>query len=289
MPVPAIAAIRRYVFGFVNSHDFGVCRELMSEDYRLHMGDSELVGRELAYIPAVQHQIGQFPDMGLTVHSVITDGRYVALHFSEHGRTPEGLVAAWPGVSIYEFDGAHLVQCWVEQDHHSRRCQLAEGTPIPLPPSSTAPFSGHVGTSDLHTDAIAREWLGNIAQWPPRGVQPDPGPHASPAVQLDCVEVVPNVVVATTQRFAFHATIWGNYSGSMPDMHTANGVRVPLHVSAVASVRDHQIEIDYMATNRVVLMRRLKNVMASGQPATRTADVGARADKAVAQNVTSSH
>ena len=80
----AVDAIRRYVFGFVNSHDFSVCK-LMSEDYLLHMGDSEVVGREAAYIPAVQHQIDQFPDMGMTVHDVITDGEHVVLHFSEHG------------------------------------------------------------------------------------------------------------------------------------------------------------------------------------------------------------
>ena len=126
MSLTAVDAIRRYVFGFVNSHDFSVCRELMSDDYTLHMGDSEVVGREAAYIPAVQHQIDQFPDMGMTVHDVITDGDHVVLHFSEHGRTRDGLVAAWPGVSIYRFDGTHLVECWVEQDHYSRRMQLAE-------------------------------------------------------------------------------------------------------------------------------------------------------------------
>ena len=34
MSPSALDAIRRYVFGFVNSHDFSVCRELMSDDYR---------------------------------------------------------------------------------------------------------------------------------------------------------------------------------------------------------------------------------------------------------------
>jgi hypothetical protein len=196
---------------------------------------------------------------------------------------PEGLVAAWPGVSIYEFDRAHLAQCWVEQDHYSRRQQLAERTPIALLPSATAPFSGHAVAPNPHTDALARQWLGNIDHWPPQGVQPDPGPHARPAVELDRVEVIPNVVVAATHRFAFHATVWGNYRGSMPGTQTASGVRVPLHVSAIASARGDGVEIDYLATNRIALMRRLKNVITTAPAASKTPDGDVTPNHAVSQ------
>jgi hypothetical protein len=263
MSLSAVDAIRRYVFGFVNSHDFSVCRELMSDDYLLHMGDSEVVGREAAYIPAVQHQIDQFPDMGMTVHDVITDGDHAVLHFSEHGRTRDGLVAAWPGVSIYRFDGTHLVECWVEQDHYSRRKQLTERRPLPLPPASTAPFSGHALQPSVETDAVVRRWLSDISSWPPAGVEPDPGPHSRPSVELNRAEVVPNVIVATSGRVAFHATVWGDYQGSLPDVEPSPGSRVPLHTSGIASVREGHMEIDYMATNRIALLRRLKSASAA--------------------------
>lgn len=41
----AVQAMRRYVFGFVNSHDLDVCRRLMSEDYVLHRGQDQVVGQ----------------------------------------------------------------------------------------------------------------------------------------------------------------------------------------------------------------------------------------------------
>jgi hypothetical protein len=259
MSPSALDAIRRYVFGFVNSHDFSVCRDLMSDDYTLHMGDSEVVGREGDYIPAVRHQIDQFPDMGMTIHDVITDGDHVVLHFSEHGRSCDGLVAAWPGVSIYRFDGTHLVECWVEQDHYSRRKQLTERSALPLLPGSTAPFSGHAAQPSAAADAAVRRWLGDISQWPPAGVEPDPGPHSRPSVALDNAEVIPNVVVAAGDRVAFHATVWGDYRGSLEGADASRPTRLPLHVAATASVRAGHIEVDYIATNRVAFLRRLKN------------------------------
>lgn len=88
----AVQTLRRYVFGFVNSHDFDVCRRLMSEDYVLHTGQDLLVGREEDYIPAVRHQIEQFPQLGFAVHDLVTDGEWTALLFSEHRTTtPAGV------------------------------------------------------------------------------------------------------------------------------------------------------------------------------------------------------
>ena len=259
MSPSAVDAIRRYVFGFVNSHDFSVCRELMSDGYTLHMGDSEVVGREGDYIPAVQNQLDQFPDMGMTIHDVITDGEHVVLHFSEHGRSRDGLVAAWPGVSIYRFDGTHLAECWVEQDHYSRRKQLAERTALPLLPASTAPFSGHAAQPSVAADASVRRWLEGISQWPPEGVEPDSGPYSRPSVELDHTEAIPNVVVAAGDRVAFHATVWGDYRGSLQEADASRTTRLPLHIAATTSVRAGHVEVDYIATNRVAFLRRLKS------------------------------
>ena len=103
-----------------------------------------------------------------------------------------------------------------------------------------------------------RRWLNGISMWPPTGVEPDPGPYSQPSVKLNRAEVFPNVVVAARDRAAFHATVWGGYQGSLPDVESPRGTRVPLHISAIASVRQENIEIDYVATNRIALLRRLK-------------------------------
>ena len=110
---------------------------------------------------------------------------------------------------------------------------------------------------------MVRRWLDDISQWPPAGVEPDPGRHSRPSVELVHVEVVPNVVVAVSDRVGFHATVWGHYRGSLHDVESSLGTRAPLHTSAIASVRGNRIDIDYMATNRVAFLRRLKSISAA--------------------------
>lgn len=258
MDLPIVAAMRRYTYGFVNSHDFTVCRELMTADYGLHMGDTELVGRDDAYIPAVRHQLGRFPDLGFTVHELITDGEYAALHFSEHGRTPDLRSAAWPGVSVYRFDGARLAECWVEQDHYSRRRQLADLSPAPLLPPAVAPFSGHTGTPDPAALAVTRTWLAELDLWPPQGITTDPGPYGDAVVLVDAPTVEANVVVAECGRAAFHATVTGSYAGGLPE-HPAAGGAVRMDVAGFVSVPGGAVRDGWAVTNRVAVQRQLRS------------------------------
>jgi predicted ester cyclase len=265
--LPIVAAMRRYAFGFVNSHDFAVCRELMAPDYGLHMGSTTLVGRDEAYIPAVRHQLDQFPDLGFEIHELVTDGEYAALHFSEHGRTPDQRCAAWPGVSVYRFDGARLAECWVEQDHYSRRRQLADRTPAPMPPPALAPFSGHDGRSDRAAAAATRRWLTGLTAWPPPGLRADPGPHGDAVVRIEKPAVTVNVVVAEGGRAAFHATVTGGYAGGLPD-HRGHGPAVRMDVAGFVSVGGDPVSngpVSYgpvgggwAVTNRVAVQRQLR-------------------------------
>jgi predicted ester cyclase len=258
MDLPIVAAMRRYTYGFVNSHDFTVCRELMAPDYGLHMGATVLLGRDDAYIPAVRHQFDRFPDLGFTVHDLLTDGEYAALHFSEHGRTGDDRSAAWPGVSVYRFDGARLAECWVEQDHYSRRRQLTDRCPAPLPAPAVAPFSGHAGTSDPDTVAATGTWLTALRRWPPPGITTDPGPHGDDVVRLDSPAVTANVVVAERGRAAFHATLVGCYAGGLPDRPATDAV-VRLDVAGFVSVAGAVVHDGWAVTNRVAVQRQLRS------------------------------
>jgi len=105
---------------------------------------------------------------------------------------------------------------------------------------------------------LARKWLGGLTCWPPAEVHPDAGPYSCPWVELDQVEVVANVVVAADDRVGFHITVWGDYRGSLPGVE-ALGQRMPLHVCAIATVRGERIDIEYVATNRIALLRKLRS------------------------------
>ena len=49
---PLAALLRRYAFAYTAAHDFGVCSQIMVDDYVLRMGEHELRGRDTEYIPA---------------------------------------------------------------------------------------------------------------------------------------------------------------------------------------------------------------------------------------------
>lgn len=251
----AVAAMRRYVHGFVNSHDFEVCRELMSTDYTLYMGPDVVRGRDDHYIPAVRHQMDQFPELGFSLHDLISDGEWTALFFSEHGqslRVP-GTAASWLGIGIYRWDGAHLAECWVEQDHYDRRRQLAGERPVTVPPVAVDPWALAEVAPSLETERCVREWLGSLAQWPPPGMEVHleaAGDDHQP-VLLD-LEASLDVVVTCGQRAAFHATLSGRYVGGLPGLDAAPG-RVKHYVAAFVTTGADGVRRIDAVTHRVAL------------------------------------
>lgn len=257
-----LGLMRRYVHGFVNAHDPDVAREIMAADYRLHMGSDTLVGRDDQYIPAVLHQIGQFPGLGFSIHELITDGTMTALSFSEHGRSgrPPGTCAAWRGVSIYRAAGGRLAECWVEQDHFGRRHQLAAGEAEPLRPVAIDPWSEHERVEDAHRDvasAALEQWLGALTAWPPSEGEVDAG--ASEAVQprLAITSTALNAFVVEGARVAFNATITGTYQGGLPGENTA-GTSVTTAVGAFATLTDDGLTDLDAISNRVLVQRQLR-------------------------------
>ncbi|MFC5748459.1 ester cyclase [Actinomadura rugatobispora] len=254
--------MRRYVFGFVNSHDFDVCRRLMSEDYVLHMGRDVVRGRDENYVPAVRHQMDRFPNLGFALHDLVTDGEWTALLFSEHGAEAGDprRTASWLGVSIYRFDGRRLTECWVEQDHYSRRRQVA-GEGQAVPPIAVDPWSAAVIDPRPATAETVTAWIEGLRAWPPESpdtaIRIDPGPWSAEQPRMRLHDSRIDHMVTSGDRAAFHATVRGRYLGGLPGSQTDDQV-VEGHLAAFATVEDGRLVALTGVSNRVALLRQLR-------------------------------
>jgi len=253
--------MRRYAFGFVNNHDPAAAATVMADDYRLHMGSDTLVGRDDAYLPAVVHQIQQFPGLGFTIHELITDGTTTALLFSEHGRAAaSGAAAVWRGVSIYRAEAGRLAECWVEQDHFGRRRQVESGRPDPLGPPAGDPWTQHVDGpmgARLAAQRALAAWSAALTSWPPPGVAVDAGVHQAVQPVLAVTGTVLNALVVEGDRVAFNLTVLGRYLEGLPGA-TGRDVEVRLPVGAFGRLLDGELVDLDVISNRVLVQRQLR-------------------------------
>lgn len=254
--------MRRYVHGFVNCHDAAVAREIVAEAYTLHMGSDTLVGRDERYVPAVLHQIAQFPGLCFSIHELITDGAYTALLFSEHGRSARQprASAAWRGVSIYRAERGRLAECWVEQDHYGRRRQLADGTPARVREVALDPWTGHREVSETErkeAGAAVEAWACGLTVWPPPGARVDTGPGEDAQARIEVGEARVNAFVAEGERVAFNLTVRGAYRGGLPG-HDMLGVPVTTYAGGFATLRDGAVADVDAISNRVLVQRQLR-------------------------------
>jgi predicted ester cyclase len=261
---PMTALMRRYVFGFVNSQDFDVCRdELMTDDYQLHVGADTLAGRDTAYIPAVARQFRQFPTLGFTVHDLVSDGVFAALLFSEHGasRRWNGALASWIGVSIYRRSDDRLAECWVEQDYYSRLRQLESGIAAPVEPAAIDPWADAVREPDPHSQLLVRNWL-ESADWYSAGSW-NPGPYEmhNPILRINHTE--PTIIVATRERAAFSARVRAEYCGGIPGLEAGIGMTVTAYAAGLVEVNDRRIPWAKGVLGRLDIEQALKAAQAN--------------------------
>ncbi|MGK9274084.1 nuclear transport factor 2 family protein [Williamsia muralis] len=256
-----LETMRKYVYAFVNSHDFEVPREIMSSDYTLHMGTNTLVGRDDHYLPAVRHQFAQFPNLGYTIHDLIAEEDHTAVLFSEHGaslREPHHL-AAWTGVAIYRAEHGRLAECWVEQDHLGRRHQIATGTPDPLGPPAIDPWTAHASAAHGDEGDALDQWRSRLTHWPPIGADFDPGQASAVQPQIDVESTSLNAVVIGSGRLAFNITVRGRYTGGFADFDHKVGTPVETYAGAFASVHSGILADIHGVSNRVAVQRQLKD------------------------------
>jgi len=233
--------MRRYAFGFVNSQDFSVCRELMSENYVLHAGEAVHRGRDDAYIPAVARQFRQFPTLGYSVHDLVSDGEFAALLFSEHGGSKRwhGRRASWIGVGIYRREGHHLVECWVEQDYYARKVQLEMGEPAPLEPVAIDPWYSAVAEPDPACRETVRGWLESGAWWAEGDWNPGPLQKDNPGLSIESTR--PLIVLANHNRAAFNAELRCRYLGGMPGLNADPERVLTAYVAGLVDVAEGRV------------------------------------------------
>lgn len=258
-----IDLMRRYTYGFVNSHDFTVPREIMSEDYTLHVGPDTLSGRDDRYLPAVRQQMDQFPQLGYSIHELITDGQKTAVLFSEHGRSSRqpDREASWIGMGIYRAADRRLVESWVEQDHYGKRRQLETGTSNPVPRVATDPWTGHeaaVPDASKRVGARVRAWLEATELWPTPDARLDSGfaQGEQPRIRVTATELT--AVVAEGNRVGFNAKITGRYEGGLPEYDDCIGETVETWVGAIGELVDGRVTALRGASNRVAVHRQLR-------------------------------
>lgn len=252
---PFVALMRRYCIDYTNSHDQSVCDEIMHPDYVVHINGFDLP-RDAAYKPAVKLVFDRFPGLGLVVHEFVTNGDRLAMRFSEHGACPsaQGHYAAWAGIGVYRWDGAQLVENFVEQDFLAQEVQLATGVPAPLEPPHLDPWLGtHSLPTDPAAECIARDWLarGDLRD---AGEVVIDGSWYEPLVPspIDVTEVTVNDLFSAGDRVAFHITQAGLYRGGLAGAPAdARGRETVLRCAGIARVCEGVVAEVRVVTDRL--------------------------------------
>ncbi|QRP43093.1 nuclear transport factor 2 family protein [Amycolatopsis sp. FDAARGOS 1241] len=259
MTEPFVALMRRYVTDYTNRHDVSVCPEIMEPGYVLHMGPHEVAGRDEAYIPAARRQFEQFPGLGLTVHTIVTDGRRLAMRFSEHGRRArDGRLAVWTGIGLYRWNGRRLESNFVEQDYWSRRRQLGSGHPGTVDPPALAPWDTTAEPAEPAAETVVREWLATGAAVQPASaaVRFDDG-DAGPALLTDVSSTVDELFSAGS-HVAFRVTASGAYAGGLGSAAGgAAGTPATLHLVGLVTVDHGRVAGGWIVRDRLGLARSL--------------------------------
>jgi predicted ester cyclase len=260
---PFVALMRTYCIDYTNSHDLSVCDRIMEPGYVVHIAGMELE-RDSAYKPAVEQVFGRFPALGLVVHELVTNGDRLAMRFSEHAASTDGTLACWAGIGLYDWNGARLTSCRVEQDFTGQQRQLATGRPDPLEPPHLDPWTTTAAVpADAATEAAARAWLaaGALGTVPDGRIDGAPAADHRPVLEVGDVEV--HDLFSAGDRAAFHASLHGSYAGGL-DGFDADGRPVRLDVAGIATVADGAVVGLHAVTDRFGTWLRL-----AGEPAAR--------------------
>jgi hypothetical protein len=253
---PLIATMRRFVVGFFNAHDPGVCAEIMSPDYTLTVGRHIISGRDAQYVPAVEQQFQQFPGLGMTVHALIAAPGRAALHFSEHGASggAGGAVAVWSGVALYHYNGGQLTECFATEDYQARRRQLKSGSPDLVGPVVGAPWDVALGRPDPTAEDVVRRWLHEPrAATDPAVVFDDE--HLGVGTRLEFIVSEADVLdlFSSDGQVAYAVAHRGTYMGGLDREPSATTVE--LFGTGIVTVADGQVVSGHAVRDRLGLAR----------------------------------
>ena len=249
--------MKRYCIDYVNVGDQSVTRDLMVEDYVLHMGFHEVVGRDTAYFDATAGLMAQYPGLMLTVHEIATSGERLMMRFTEHGRRQkDGAACAWGGIALYRWNGKKLLHCSVEQDYWSRRRQIETGVTDLIDAPIAAPWRQEVEAPLPEAEELVRRWLqkGGLASTP--NVSCDeawgPGP-AMLALEQQRIDIEDLFSVGNRVGFRVlqNGLVTQDFSGE------AAGKAASLHATGIVHVAGDAVTSGRIIRNRLDMGKRL--------------------------------
>ena len=246
---PFVALMRTYCIDYTNSHDLSVCDSIMEPGYVVHIAGMQLE-RDAAYKPAVEQVFERFPALGLVVHELVTNGDRLVMRFSEHAATPDGVLACWSGIGLYDWNGTRLVTCRVEQDFVSQQRQLDSGQPDPLAPPHLDPWLTTMALpADPAVEATARAWLaaGDLRRAATGRI--DEGALAAHQPLVDVEDVTVHDLFSAGARVAFHASMQGAYVGGL-DGFPPDGRPASVDVAGLLTVDDGTVTVVHTVTDR---------------------------------------
>ena len=247
---PFVALMRRYCIDYTNRHDLSVCESIMEPDYVVRICGMQLE-RDTAYRRSVEEVFRRFPALGLVVHELVTNGDRLAMRFSEHAAEPDGTLACWSGVGLYDWNGARLTSCRVEQDFWSQRRQLDGGEPDPLEPPHLDPWvTTRAQPADPRAEATVRAWLAAGDLTAATSGRIDEGPLAAHRPVLDAEEVQVHDLFSAGDRVAFHATLRGPHLGGL-DPAAGAGAPISIDVAGLATVEGGTVRELRAVTDRL--------------------------------------
>jgi predicted ester cyclase len=249
---PFVAVMRRYIEDYVNPHDTGVCEEIMTPEYVVHIGGRHLAGRDDRYIPAAAANFVNFPDLHLVVHEVVTNGDRFAFRFTEIGTHLDGAACRWAGIGVYRWDGTRLVENYVEQDHLSRKRQLDGDGPDPVEEVDPDAWSTRAEPASAATEAAVRAWIdqGDLTAVAGRdaAVIDDSWFHGPWRCPLSVERVEVDDFFTAGSRAAAHVRLVGTAEAGAPG---------ELNVALIAAVDGDQVVRVHAVTDRIDLANRL--------------------------------
>jgi hypothetical protein len=254
--VSPVNLLRRWVVDYFNRHDAKACTSFVTPDYALHIGDVVLAGRDENWLPAVDKQMQLFPDLGMTVHQVISGESWVASWFSEHG-TSKGRAACWSGVAIYQSDGHCLTGCVAQEDYATRQRQLKSGVADAVEPPAAAPWETPVRPRNVGAENVVQRWLDGA--WPKRerAVRCDDEHLTGAPLRFDLINTAIWTLVSSGDDVAFHAHQNGIYLGGL-DVAGAEGRSAHLHSNGIVRVVDGRVSSGRIIRGRAGLRAALQ-------------------------------
>ena len=249
---------RRWVVDYFNRHDSSVCKEFVTPDYALSIGEYTFSGRDEEWLPAVQKQMTLFPGLGMTVHRILVGVDQSAVYFTQHGASggAGGPVACWSGVALYRSNGTMLSGCVAQEDYMTRQRQLKSGTADAIAAPAAAPWDTPALPGDPQAEAVVRAWL--TQSWPARapGVLCD-DEHITGATPLSFEVTTSEVTTlfSSGAEVAFHVRQTGRYHGGLPGLDgLAVGSReAVLHCNGIVKVEGDAVVSGWVIRDRAGL------------------------------------